>query len=263
MFQEQYETVFEALLELFTVSDTSIQKSAFCEYIQKQEHKTLPKNQTVFREEFQRLQTLRPLYSADNYTTSRRKENLSKNFSKSVLANDNYRPYLMSYGRNRNDYINAVIVPGYPAESKLFVTQCLLVETVIDFWTMMIDHGSRIIVLLDPVNKGAPLWLEKKEYLQFDDFSIIKGNENLEKELQINVNHTKSKETISFNVFTAEDWTISIEPPSPEYMLDLLKRVQNCWEMQKCPITVVCSDGCSKSGLFVALKLSFGKNADR
>ncbi|CAC5383877.1 unnamed protein product [Mytilus coruscus] len=64
----------------------------------------------------------------------------------------------------------------------------------------------------------------------------------------------KSKERISLNVFTAEDWTISIAPPSPEYMLDLFRRVQNCREMQKCPITVVCSDGCSKSGLFVAMK---------
>ncbi|CAC5380713.1 PTPRT [Mytilus coruscus] len=125
---EQYEVVFEALLELFTVPDTSIQKSVFCEYIHKQEQKTLPKNQTEFREEFQRLQTLRPVYSADNYTTARCKENLSKNSSKSVLANDNYRPYLMSYGRNRSDYINAVIVPGFSAESKLFVTQCPLVK---------------------------------------------------------------------------------------------------------------------------------------
>ncbi|XP_063396036.1 receptor-type tyrosine-protein phosphatase mu-like isoform X1 [Mytilus trossulus] len=256
---EQYEVVFEALLELFTVPDTSIHKSVFCEYIQKQEQETLPRNQTVFREEFQRLQTLRPVYSAANYTTAKRKENISKNSSKSVLANDNCRPYLMTYGRNRNDYINAVIVPGYLAESKLFVTQCPLDETVIDFWTMMYDHGSRIIVLLDPANKGAPLWLEKNEKLQFDDFSIIKDNENLEKELQITLNHTKSKEMISLNVFTAEDWINSNAPPSPEYMLDRLQRVQNCWEIQKCPITVVCSDGCSKSGLFVTLKLVLEK----
>ncbi|CAG2230436.1 Receptor-type tyrosine-protein phosphatase F,Receptor-type tyrosine-protein phosphatase R,Tyrosine-protein phosphatase non-receptor type 12,Receptor-type tyrosine-protein phosphatase S,Receptor-type tyrosine-protein phosphatase beta,Receptor-type tyrosine-protein phosphatase alpha,Receptor-type tyrosine-protein phosphatase delta,Tyrosine-protein phosphatase corkscrew [Mytilus edulis] len=256
---EQYEVVFEALLELFTVPDTSIDKSVFCEYIQKHEQNPLPRNQTVFREEFQRLQTLRPVYAADNYKTAKRKENLSKNSSKSVLANDNYRPYLMTYGRNRNDYINAVIVPGYLAESKLFVTQCPLDDTVIDFWTMMFDHGSRIIVLLDPANKGAPLWLEENEKLQFDDFSIIKDNENLEKELQITLNHTKSKETISINVFTAEDWTISKAPPSSQYMLDLLQRVQNCWETQKCPITVVCSDGCSKSGLFVTLKLVLEK----
>ncbi|XP_052059524.1 receptor-type tyrosine-protein phosphatase epsilon-like [Mytilus californianus] len=256
---EQYEIVFEALLELLTVPDTSIQKNDFCGYIQKQENKTLPKNQTKYSEEFQRLRTLRLSYSANNFTAANHKENKQKNSSTTVLAHDNYRPYLMSYGKTRSDYINAVIIPGYAVESKMFVTQCPLVETVIDFWTMMYDHSSRIIVLLDPENKGAALWLEKKEMLQFDDFRIIKETENAQEELQLTLHHTKNKEQMSINVFTANEWTITNAPPSPEYMLDLLQRVQTCWETHKVPITVVCSDGCSKSGLFVALTLVLEK----
>ncbi|XP_063423138.1 receptor-type tyrosine-protein phosphatase epsilon-like [Mytilus trossulus] len=256
---EQYEIVFEALLELLTVPDTSIQKDNFSGYLLKQDNKTLPKNQTMYSEEFQRLRTLRPSYSADNFTAANCKKNKTKNSSIGVLAHDNYRPYLMSYGRTRSDYINAVIIPGYSVDSKMFVTQCPLVETVIDFWTMMYDHSSRIIVLLDPENKGAPLWLEKKEMLQFDDFRIIKEKENAQEELQLTMHHTKHQEKISMKVFTANDWNISNAPPSPEYMLDLLQRVQTYWETQKVPITVVCSDGCSKSGLFVALKLILEK----
>ncbi|XP_052059403.1 receptor-type tyrosine-protein phosphatase mu-like isoform X2 [Mytilus californianus] len=255
---EQYEIVFEALLELFTVPDTSIQKNDFCGYIEKQQNKTLPKNQTMYSEEFQRLRTLRPSYSSNKFTGAKSKENQLKN-STTVLAHDQYRPYLMSYGKNRSDYINAVIIPCYSVDSKMFVTQCPLVETVIDFWTMMYDHSSRIIVLLDPGNKGAPLWLEKKEMLQFDDFRIIKETENAQEEIQLTLNHTKNKEKISINVFTANDWTISNAPLSPEYMLDLLQRVQSCWETHKGPITVVCRDGCSKSGLFVALRLVLEK----
>ncbi|XP_052063941.1 receptor-type tyrosine-protein phosphatase S-like [Mytilus californianus] len=255
----QYSIVFEALLELFTVPNTSIQKNDFCEYIQKQENKTLPTNQTIYREEFQRLRTLRPSYSSNEFTAANCKENKSKNSSTTVLAHDKYRPYLMSYGKTRSDYINAVIIPGYSVDSKMFVTQCPLVETVIDFWTMMYDHSSKIIVLLDPGNKGAPLWLEKKEMLQFDDFRIVKETENAQREFPLTLNHTKNKEQISIKVFTAEDWTITNATPSPEYMLDLLHRVQNCWETQKGPITVVCSDGCSKSGLFVALRLVLEK----
>ncbi|XP_071132314.1 receptor-type tyrosine-protein phosphatase epsilon-like [Mytilus edulis] len=256
---EQYEIVFEALLELFTVPDTSIQKNDFCGQLLKQDNKTLPKNQTMYSEEFQRLQTLRPLYSAKSFTAANSKENKTKNSSTAVLAHDNYRPYLMSYSKSRSDYINAVIIPGYAADSKMCVTQCPLVETVIDFWIMMYDHSSRIIVLLDPENKGAPLWLDKKEMLQFDNFSIVKETENAPEEPQLTLHHTKNKEQISINVFTATDWTISNAPPSPEYILDLLQRVQTCWETHKCPITVVCSDGCSKSGLFVALKLILNK----
>lgn len=51
--QEQYETVFEALLELFTIPDTSIAKNEFCKYIADQECKTLPKNQKAYKREFQ------------------------------------------------------------------------------------------------------------------------------------------------------------------------------------------------------------------
>ncbi|VDI05784.1 Hypothetical predicted protein [Mytilus galloprovincialis] len=222
---EQYEVVFEALLELFTVPDTSIHKSVFCEHIQKQEHEALPRNKTVFREEFQRLQMLRPIYSADNYTTSKRKENVSKNSSKSVLANDNYRPYLMTYGNRPFDTMPRVIWRK--------IRQIRWIDCQYD---------------VDVTKYRQPLVI-------LDSTAVL----HYEKELQITLNHTKSKETISINVFTAEDWTISKAPPSSQYMLDLLQRVQNCWETQKCPITVVCCDGCSKSGLFVTLKLVLEK----
>ncbi|XP_071153899.1 receptor-type tyrosine-protein phosphatase epsilon-like [Mytilus edulis] len=256
---EQYEIVFEALLELFTVPDTSIQRNDFYAYMQKQENKTLPKNQTMYSDEFQRLRTLKPSYSAYDFTAANYIENKPKNGTMTVLAHDKYRPYLMSYGKTRSDYINAVIIPGFSVESKVFVTQCPLVETVIDFWTMVYDHRSRIIVLLDPVNEGALLWLEKKEMLQFDNFRVTKETESAQEELQLTLYHTGNEERITINVFTSDDWTISNDPPSPQCMLDLLQRVQNCWEMQKGPITVVCSDGCSKSGLFVALKLVMEK----
>lgn len=51
--QEQYEAIFEALLELFTVPDTSIPKKEFCQYILDQEQKKLPQNQKLYKLEFQ------------------------------------------------------------------------------------------------------------------------------------------------------------------------------------------------------------------
>ncbi|CAC5381245.1 Receptor-type tyrosine-protein phosphatase beta,Tyrosine-protein phosphatase non-receptor type 1,Receptor-type tyrosine-protein phosphatase R [Mytilus coruscus] len=257
---EQYEVVFEALLELFTVPETSIPRDNFCGYIEQQENKRLPQNQTMYRQEFQKLQTLKPSYRPAEYSAARSRENTPKNSSKNVYPHDNYRPYLMSFGKTRNDYINAVIVPGYSAESKFLVTQCPLVETVVDFWTMVYDHSSTIVVLLDPVNKNAPLWVDEKDKLEFDQFSVVKDKASLQCELKLSLNHKTNKERKSITVFTASEWTANTDfPSSPEYMLDLVQRVINCWEINKGPITVVCSDGCSKSGLFVALRLAFEK----
>ncbi|CAC5415244.1 unnamed protein product [Mytilus coruscus] len=257
---EQYEVVFEALLELFTVPETSIPRDTFCGYIEQQENKKLPQNQTMYRQEFQKLQTLKPSYKPAEYSAARSRENTPKNSSKNVYPHDNYRPYLMSFGKTRNDYINAVIVPGYSAESKFLVTQCPLVETVVDFWTMVYDHSSTIVVLLDPVNKNAPLWVDEKDKLEFDQFSVVKDKASLQCELKLSLNHKTNKERKSITVFTASEWTANTDfPSSPEYMLDLVQRVINCWEINKGPITVVCSDGCSKSGLFVVLRLAFEK----
>ena len=51
--QEQYTIVFEALLEAFTVPDTSIDKDHFCTYLENQQLNITPKNQTFQNLEFQ------------------------------------------------------------------------------------------------------------------------------------------------------------------------------------------------------------------
>ena len=51
--QDQYITVYEALLEALTVSDTAIDKEQFCEHLENQEYKPIAKNQTLLWLEFQ------------------------------------------------------------------------------------------------------------------------------------------------------------------------------------------------------------------
>ncbi|CAG2196832.1 PTPRT [Mytilus edulis] len=176
---EQYETVFEALLELFTIQETNIPKNGFCRYMEVQESTTLPTNQKAFKQQFETLQTLRPSYPASEYSAANLRENISKNSVKNILPHDNFRPYLMSFGKKRTNYINAVIIP-------------------------------------------------------------------------------KQQDKGLINVFTTSDWQ-GVALPSTKLMVDLLKSVVNCWKSLKCPITVVCRDGCTKSGLFVALYLLLDK----
>ncbi|VDI43613.1 Hypothetical predicted protein, partial [Mytilus galloprovincialis] len=258
---EQYEAVFEALLELFTVPETSIPKNDFCKYISDQEHKTVPRNQNMYKVEFQRLETLRPVYPQSAYTAATSKENIQKNSKKKIFPHDKYRPYLMSYGKTSNDYINAVIVPGCVEKSKLLVTQCPLEKTVVDFWTMVYDHQSNIVVLLDQLNVNAPLWLEQHELLEFSQFSIVQENVSNPDELQLTLRHENQCER-KITVFTPNESIGTSDNMLPSnIILDLLKNVNDCWEENKGPITVICSDGCSKSGVFVALRLILEKLA--
>ncbi|CAC5355164.1 PTPRT [Mytilus coruscus] len=236
---EQYETVFKALLELFTVPKTSIPKNDFCQYISDQEKKTIPRNQKLYKVEFQRLETLRPLYPPSAFTEATLKENISKNSAKKILAHDRYRPYLMSYGKTRNDYINAVIIPGYADNSKFLVTQCPLEGTVVDFWTMVYDHDSKVVILLDQLNKTGQLWSGKNEVLEFEHFSILQENASNTEELQLTL-HTKKKEQRKITVFTVPKLNVTSDTMlPPNIILDLLKKVKDCWEEHKGYITVV------------------------
>ncbi|CAC5376554.1 unnamed protein product [Mytilus coruscus] len=175
-----------------------------------------------------------------------------------TYVDDEFRPYLISYGRTRTDYINAVIIPGYRDDSIFLVTQCPIKDTIVDFWTMIYDHNSRIIVLLDPILESAQLWLERKEMMEFHDLSIIMEEESHLEELKIAMNHKTKQDKRVINVFTASEWQGAILPSS-QTMLGLLKSVGNCRDSQKCPITVVCRNGCTKSWLFVALSLILDK----
>ncbi|XP_071122933.1 receptor-type tyrosine-protein phosphatase epsilon-like [Mytilus edulis] len=254
---EQYEAIFEALLELFTVPDTSIPKKEFCQYISDQEQKKLPQNQKLYKLEYQRLETLRPVYPPSVFSDATSKDNISKNSTKKIFPHNRYRPYTMSHSGTRNDYINAVIIPEYTYGSKILVTQCPLEETVVDFWTMVFDHNSHIVVLLDQLNKNAPLCLGRQEVLEFQDLTIVQDNSPNPEELKLTLSH-KEKEPMTITVFT----TSKVDNDamlSSNILLDLLKKVIKCWKKQKGPITVVCSDGCSKSGVFVALKLILEK----
>ncbi|XP_076072950.1 receptor-type tyrosine-protein phosphatase T-like [Mytilus galloprovincialis] len=256
---EQYETVFEALLELFTVPDTAVPRNGFCQYISDLEQTTLPRNQDLYKTQFQRLEALKPMYPPSVFTAATLKENISKNSAHNIFPHDRYRPYLMSYGKTRSDYINAVIFQGYAENSKFLVTQCPLETTVVDFWTMVYDHDSNIVVLLDQLNKNASLWDEKLEVLEFEQFSILQEDASNTEEIQLTLHH-KKKDQRSITVFSASKLNVTsvINLPS-SILLGLLKKVKDCWKKDKGYITVVSSDGCTKSEIFVALYLALEK----
>ncbi|CAG2232084.1 PTPRT [Mytilus edulis] len=208
---EQYETVFEALLELFTVPETAIPKNGFCQYILDHEQATLPRNQDLYKSQFQRLEALRPVYPPSAFTAATSKENISKNSANKIFPHDNYRPYLMSYGKTRNDYINAVIIPN------------------------------------------APLWLERREVLEFEQFSILQEDASDTEELQLTLHH-KKKDQRTITVFSASKLNVASVTKLPSsILLGLLKKVKDCWKKDKGSITVV------SSGLFVALYLALEK----
>ncbi|XP_052070844.1 receptor-type tyrosine-protein phosphatase gamma-like [Mytilus californianus] len=178
-----------------------------------------------------------------------------------TFVNDNYRPCLMSVGKHKNDYINAVIIPGYSSHGRFLVTQCPLKETVVDFWTMVYDHDSSIVVLLDSPNEDAPLWFGKNKTLEFENYNIDLDIDNTSEGVQLSLVHRGNQpDKRSIFVFSAKKFEIgSTSLPSTTNMNVLLQRVNEQRKQRTGPVTVVCRNGATKCGLFVALSLLLEK----
>ncbi|CAG2203572.1 PTPRT [Mytilus edulis] len=200
---EQYEAVFEALQELFTVPDTSIPLQDFCKHVDKQDNMTVPRNRNVYRLEFQE----------------------------------------------------------YSSNGSFLVTQCPLKETVVDFWTMVYDHDSSIVVLLDTPNEDARLWSGKDKTLKLEGFDIDLDIDNTPEGVQLTLVHIENQpDKRSIFVFYAKEFENgSPSLPSTTDMIVLLERVTEQRKQRTGPVTVVCRNGATKSGLFVALSLILEK----
>ncbi|CAG2193356.1 unnamed protein product [Mytilus edulis] len=106
---------------------------------------------------------------------------------------------------------------------------------------MVYDHDSSIVVLLDTLNEDAPLWSKTEKLLEFEKFDIELDNDQTPREVQLSIVHRAH--AILQNILLLDHARIRLQ----KYTIDIG------------PVTVVCSNGATTSGLFVALSLILEK----
>lgn len=55
------------------------------------------------------------------------------------------------------DYINAVFVDGFRTKSQFITTQMPLPHTVADFWRMVLERKSTLVIVLNQVDMADPV----------------------------------------------------------------------------------------------------------
>ena len=165
----------------------------------------------------------------------------------------------MSYGRSRNDYINAVIIPECVGKRNILVTQYPLQKTVVDFWTMVYDTDSTVVVVLELLNENVPLWPNHGDVFHYDKFNIGNRSKGSPILLDITLNHKETNKNKTVRVVSMTEWNTDNVPLSGKCMLDLLSNVSSWRDDHPGSVTVVCRDGCMRSGVFVALSLVLEK----
>ncbi|KAJ8040281.1 Receptor-type tyrosine-protein phosphatase alpha [Holothuria leucospilota] len=96
----------------------------------------------------------------------KKKENIARNRVRNMVPSNRNRVFLMSPGQsNEKDYINASYVKSFQKKDAFITTQSPLPSTIEDFWRMVYDLKSPLIVMLNQLDPT-----DKYQHFEFPDF---------------------------------------------------------------------------------------------
>ncbi len=176
---------------------------------------------------------------------------------------------------NTNGYINANFIDGVTPPRKYIACQAPLNHTINDFWQMVWEQNSRVIVMLTPLEEeviveGTPQKrIKSAQY--WPDVSRNHGNLTVQRlqetPMPNNLQTTKFQLSHSSSYEKREIWHIHLTswPDHGATGPDaLLKTLQVCREKvieakTSAPIIVHCSAGVGRTGTFIASDMCWDK----
>ncbi|XP_056002510.1 receptor-type tyrosine-protein phosphatase alpha-like [Ostrea edulis] len=146
---EQYVFLHRALHYGFQAKNTVISEHDLPAKAKSLLDESSPLNLQSLYNEYQFLETLIPVYKSEEKDLPRTLENRAKNVDMEILPVSKFRPYLTTYVKGRNEYINAVIVPSFTNPTAFIITQKPLPDTEVDLWRLCVDHEVNVLVVLE------------------------------------------------------------------------------------------------------------------
>ncbi|XP_068133492.1 receptor-type tyrosine-protein phosphatase O isoform X2 [Hyperolius riggenbachi] len=188
--------------------------------------------------------------------------NRCKNRYTNILPYDFSRVKLVSTDEEDGaDYINANYIPGYASVQEYIATQGPLPDTRNDFWKMILQQKSQVIVMLTQCNEKRRIkcdhyWPFTVEPVNYGDITVEMVSEDEQPDWALRVFRVSqaddAQHVMHFN-FTA--WPDHGVPAASaaESILQFVYMVRQKAAKAKGPITVHCSAGVGRTGTFIAL----------
>ncbi|KAL1251239.1 hypothetical protein QQF64_019035 [Cirrhinus molitorella] len=212
----------------------------------------------LFMDEFQSIPRI-----FSNYTIKEAKkaENQSKNRYVDILPYDYNRVTLSTGGED--DYINASFIEGYQEPKKYIAAQGPKDETVGDFWRMVWEQKSSIIVMVTRCEEGnkvkcAQYWpcLDRETEI-FEDFVVkIRSEQHCPDYIIRHLVLTNKREKASEREVTHIQfisWPDHGVPGDPSLLLKLRRRVNSFKNFFSGPVVVHCSAGVGRTGTYIGI----------
>jgi len=192
-------------------------------------------------------------------------ENKKKNRYPDKLPYDHNRVILNALvNASSSDYINASTVTDHdPRNPSYVVTQGPLGQTVADFWQMIWEQGSVVIVMLSRLqDNGYQLctryWPEEGSE-QYHIFEVHLVSEHVWCEdylvRSVYLKNTRTGETRTVTQFHFRSWPAHGVPSSTKALLEFRRKVNKSYRGRSCPIVVHCSDGVGRAGTYVLIDM--------
>ncbi|XP_047026762.1 tyrosine-protein phosphatase Lar isoform X5 [Helicoverpa zea] len=256
--EDQYIFIHDALLEAVICGDTEVPARNLHAHIQKLMRVDPIENITGMELEFKKLANMKA--DSSRFVSASLPCNKHKNRLVHILPYESTRVCLTP--RDGSDYINASFVDGYRYRAAYIATQGPLPDTTDDFWRMLWEHNSTIIVMLTKLKemgreKCHQYWPSDRSvrYQCFVVDPIAEYNmpQYILREFKVTDARDGSSRTVRQFQFT--DWPEQGVPKSGEGFIDFLGQVHKTKEQfgQDGPITVHCSAGVGRTGVFITL----------
>ncbi|XP_072244883.1 receptor-type tyrosine-protein phosphatase C [Leuresthes tenuis] len=210
------------------------------------------------------FQSIPRIFSRYTVKEAKKACNVPKNRYVDILPYDYNRVQLTTgNGEAGCDYINASYIDGYKEPKKYIAAQGPKDETVSDFWRMVWEQQSSIIVMVTRCEEGnrikcAQYWPSRdRETEIFEEFIVKLTSENhypdyIIRHLSLtNKREKNSEREVTHIQFMS--WPDHGVPGEPHLLLKLRRRVNAFKNFFSGPIVVHCSAGVGRTGTYIGI----------
>ncbi|XP_041353988.1 receptor-type tyrosine-protein phosphatase O-like [Gigantopelta aegis] len=212
-----------------------------------------------WKKTFEELQSLSPDYPHD---VSQMPHNVKKNRYNKIYAFDRTRVKTpMNERDDTKNYINANYIDGFNHKHEYIATQGPLKNTLNDFWRMVWEHDSKVIVMLSGIQEKQkqkvfrywPRYVgDTMEYGKIAVKMTYAGQVN--KYITRIFTMKKGQEERQVHVYFMPGWEEFDANMSTETLIDVIKKIRiQINTSPQAPVIVHCSSGLGRTGTFIAL----------
>ncbi|XP_077389513.1 protein tyrosine phosphatase receptor type Fa isoform X4 [Festucalex cinctus] len=261
--EDQYVFIHEALLEAAVCGNTEVAARNLYAHIHKLSH--VPPGETVTAMELEFKKLANSKAHTSRFISANLPCNKFKNRLVNVMPFESSRVCLQPIrGVEGSDYINASFIDGYRLQRAYIASQGPLAETTEDFWRMLWEHNSTIVVMLTKLRemgreKCHQYWPAERsaryQYFVVDPMAEYNMPQYILREFK--VTDARDGQSRTIRQFQFSDWPEQGVPKNGEGFIDFIGQVHKTKEQfgQDGPITVHCSAGVGRSGVFITLSI--------